>query len=92
MTWNPGPQLSLKPTTTYNLNVHSGPGGAHPKVGFIPGGSATRYDILGQDAATATWYQIRFSGSVTGWVSADYVQTHAATSPACPWPGSPARS
>ena len=55
-------------------------------------GSTVRYDILGKDAATATWYQIRFSGSVTGWVSADYVQTHAATSPACPWPGSPARS
>ncbi len=73
--WVSGPQLSLKSTTTYNLNVRSGPG-RHPVVGFIPGGSATRYDLLARNAATPTWYQIRFSDTVTGWVHGDYVQTH----------------
>ncbi len=76
VTWNPTPQLSLKATTTINLNVRSGPGTGHDKVGFIPGGSATRYNILGKNAATPTWYQIRFSNNITGWVSATYVQTH----------------
>ncbi len=76
VTWTPGPQLSLKATTTYNLNVRSGPGTAHGKVATIPGGSTTRYDILGKDAAIPTWYQIRFSSTVTGWVHGDYVQTH----------------
>ena len=76
VTWNPTPQLSLKATTTANLNVRSGPGTAHGKVGFITGGSTTRYNILGKDAATATWYQIQFSATVTGWVHGNYVQTH----------------
>lgn len=70
------PQLSLKVSTTLGLNVRSGPGTAHAKVGFIPGGSSTKYDILAKNVATATWYQIRFSASVTGWVHANYVQTH----------------
>ena len=74
--WVAGPQLSLKSTTTYNLNVRSGPGTSHAKVGFIPGGSAKRYDILARNATAPTWYQIRFSASVTGWVHANYVQTH----------------
>ena len=74
VTWTAPPQLSLKPTTTANLNVRSGPG-RHPVVGVIPGGSTTRYDILGRDAATATWWRIRF-GAATGWVSADFVRTH----------------
>ncbi len=75
VTWNP-PQLSLKATTTYNLNVRSGPGTSHGKVGFIPGGSTTRYDILGKDAATPVWWQIRFSNTVIGWVHGNYVRTH----------------
>ena len=75
MTWIP-PQLSLKATTTWNLNVRSGPGTSHSVVGSISGGSTTRYNILGKNAATPTWYQIRFSNNVTGWVSATYVQTH----------------
>ncbi len=74
VTWTAPPQLSLKPTTTANLNVRSGPG-RHPVVGFIPGGSTTRYDILGRDAATATWWRIRFGAGI-GWVSADFVRTH----------------
>ena len=76
VTWTAAPQLSLKSTTTYNLNVRSGPGTNHAKVGFIPGGSSTKYDILGKDAATATWYRIRFSSSVVGWVHGNYVRTH----------------
>ena len=75
VTWNP-PQLSLLATTTYNLNVRSGPGTSHGIVGAVPGGSTTRYDILGKNAATATWYQIRLSNTVTGWVHANYIQTH----------------
>ena len=75
VTWIP-PQLSLKATTTWNLNVRSGPGTSHSVVGSISGGSTTRYNILGKNAATPTWYQIRFSNNVTGWVSATYVQTH----------------
>ena len=80
VTWNPTPQLSLKATTTANLNVRSGPGTSHDVVGSITGGSTTRYDILGKDAATATWYQIRFSSTVTGWVHKDYIQTHGSLS------------
>ena len=76
VTWNPTPQLSLKATTTANLNVRSGPGTSHGIVGSITGGSTTRYNILGKDAAAATWYQIQFSSTVTGWVSASYIQTH----------------
>ena len=76
VTWNPTPQLSLKASTTLGLNVRSGPGTSHSRVGSIPGGSTTRYDILGKDAATVTWYQIQFSPAVTGWVHKDYVQTH----------------
>ena len=73
MTWNPGPQLSLKPTTTSNLNVRTGPGADHAWLGRIPGGSTVRYDILGKDAPTAAWYQIRFGAGVDGWVSAPWV-------------------
>ena len=76
VTWTPGPQLSLKATTTYGLNVRSGPGTSHAIVGSIAGGSTTRYDILGKDAATPVWWQIQFSATVTGWVHGDYVQTH----------------
>ena len=65
VTWTP-PQLSLLATTTQNLNVRSGPGTSHDIVGTITGGSTTRYDILGKNAATATWWQIRFSSTVTG--------------------------
>ena len=74
------PQLSLKATTTLGLNVRSGPDTSHGRVGSIPGGSATRYDILGKDAAAAAWWQIRFTPSLTGWVHGDYVQTHGSTS------------
>ena len=56
--------------------MRSGPGTTHSIVGSITGSSTTRYDILGKDAATATWYQIRFSSTVTGWVHANYVQIH----------------
>ena len=70
------PQLSLKATTTLGLNVRSGPGTTHSQVGSIAGGSTDRYDILGKDAATATWYQIRFSDTITGWVHSNYIQTH----------------
>jgi len=45
-------------------------------LGIIPAGSATRYDILGKNAATTTWYQIRLSSTVTGWVHSAFVQTH----------------
>ncbi len=76
VTWNPGPQLSLKPTTTSNLNVRTGPGADHAWLGRIPGGSTARYDILARSAAPPTWYQIRFSDTVTGWVHGDYVQIH----------------
>ena len=74
------PQLSLKATTTLGLNVRSGPDTSHSRVGSIPGGSATRYDILGKDAAAAAWWQIRFTPSLAGWVHGDYVQTHGSTS------------
>ena len=74
--WVGGPQLSLKGTTTYNLNARAKPDAASAKLGFIPGGSTTRYDLLAKNAATATWYRIRFSASVTGWVHANYVRTH----------------
>ena len=56
--------------------MRSGPGTSHSIVGTIAGGSTTRYDILGKDAATPTWYQIQFSSTLTGWVHANYVQTH----------------
>ena len=46
------------------------------KVGFIKGGSATRHDILGQDAAIAAWWQIRYSPTIVGWVSGSHVQTY----------------
>ena len=74
------PQLSLKATTTLGLNVRRGPGVAYPRVGAIAGGSPTRYDIVGKDAATAGWWQIRYRAAVTGWVHKDYAQTHGVVS------------
>ena len=74
------PQVSLKSTTALGLNVRSGPGTSHSRVGSIAGGSTTKYDVLGKDAATAGWWQIRFSATVTGWVHAAYVQTHGRVS------------
>ena len=76
MAWVPGPQLSLKPTTSSNLNVRAEPDATSAKVGFIPGGSTARYDILARNATSPTWYQIRFSDTVDGWVYGNYVQTH----------------
>ncbi len=75
-TWDPVPQLSLRPTTTLGLNVRAKPDAAADQVGFIRGGSADRYDILGKDADTATWWQIRYSPAVVGWVHGGYVRTH----------------
>ena len=75
MTWSP-PELSLLATTTAGLNVRSGPSTDHSIVGSITGGSTTRYEILGKNAASATWWQIRFSSTITGWVYANLVQTH----------------
>ena len=51
VTWVP--QLSVKSTNTIDLNVRSGPGKTHAKVGSIKVGSTDRYNILGKDAATA---------------------------------------
>ncbi len=80
VTWTAtGPQLSLKSTTVLGLNVRSGPGTSHGRVGSIAGGSTTRYAIVGKNAATATWWQIQYSAGVKGWVHADYVQTHGST-------------
>jgi len=56
--------------------VRAGSGTNHRRLGIIPAGSATRYDILGKNAATTTWYQIRLSSTVTGWVHSAFVQTH----------------
>ena len=74
------PPLSLKRTTTWGLNVRASAGTGHRIVGAIAGGSTARYDILGKNAATPIWWQIRFSATVTGWVHAAYVQTHGRTS------------
>ena len=80
VTWTAAtPQLSLKSTTVLGLNVRSGPGTSHGRVGSIAGGSTTRYAIVGKNAATATWWQIQYSAGVKGWVHADYVQTHGST-------------
>ncbi len=70
-----GPQLSLKATIATGLNVRSGPDTAHRLVGTIPRGATTRYDILGKNAAKPTWYQIRLSSTVAGWVYRAFVQT-----------------
>ena len=75
-TWDPTPQLSLRPTTTLGLNVRAKPDATADRVGFIMGGSTNRYDILGKDADTATWWQIRYSPAVVGWVHGGYVRTH----------------
>ena len=78
-----GPQLSLKATIATGLNVRSGPDTAHRLVGTIPRGSTTRYDILGKNAAKPTWYQIRLSSTVAGWVYRAFVQMPRRTFPGC---------
>ena len=70
-----GPQLNLKSSVTAGLNLRTGPGTTHRILLTLSAG-ATRYGILGKDADTAGWYEIRYGGTVTGWVSAPYVQTH----------------
>ena len=70
------PQASLKPTVTNGVKVRVGPGQEHAWIASIPGGSTVRYDILGQDAATPVWWQIRFSDTVVGWVHKDNMLTH----------------
>ncbi|MCY4523033.1 MAG: protein kinase [Caldilineaceae bacterium] len=85
------PQLSLKATTAIGLKVRSGPGAAHSIVGIVPRGSTTRYDILGKNAAKPTWYQIRLSSTVAGWVYRAFVQTRGDLSGlavTCPAPAS----
>ena len=65
-----------KAATTVGINVHSKPGSNHRTVVTLPSDSARTYDILGQDAVIADWYQIRVSAVLTGWVSREYVQPH----------------
>lgn len=68
-----GPDLTVK-----GLNVYAGPGNSYDRVKiggravFIEGGS---HAILGKDADTAIWYQIRINNT-TGWIRAAYVQTY----------------
>ena len=73
------PRVSPKASTTVGMvgiNVRFKPGSNHRTVVTLPIDSARTYDILGQDAATANWYQIRVSAVLTGWVPREYVQTH----------------
>lgn len=74
------PQASLKSTVTLGLNVRSGPGASHRRVGSIAGGSTTKYEIVGKDATVPTWWRIQFSDALAGWVSAAHVQTHGEVS------------
>ncbi len=60
--------LGVSDVTTY-LNVRKGAGTDHGLVGKMPGGSAC--EILEE---TNGWYKIK-SGSVTGYVSAEYILT-----------------
>ncbi len=63
------PQL----TTTANLNVRAGPGTNYPILGVLTLGQQA--EIIGRNE-DATWWQIRFPGSSSGfgWVSAEYAQ------------------
>ena len=73
VTWIP--QLSPRADATAGLNVHAGPGTHHRVLVTLPAGATRYYDILGKDAATAAWYQIRVSALLIGWVPREYVQT-----------------
>ena len=70
------PRVSPKASIKVGINVHPKPDSNHRTVVTLPSDSARTYDILGQDAATANWYQIRVSAVLTGWVPRKYVQTH----------------
>ncbi|MDE0671762.1 MAG: SH3 domain-containing protein, partial [Caldilineaceae bacterium] len=71
------PQLSLKADFEGNLNVRCSPGTdpEHTIIGAIVEGSDDLFDILGKNAAAATWYQIRYPDTTSGWVSQEFVQT-----------------
>ena len=61
------------------LNVRSGPGPNHRRVGSIAKDSTIRYDTLGKDTATPIRRRIGFTADdqrATGWVHGNYVQTH----------------
>ncbi len=56
------------------LNVRSGPGTSYSKIDELSTG--TTVTIIGEDHASdgALWYQIRYSGSQTGYVHSQYIK------------------
>lgn len=67
---------TLSTTTSARLHVRSGPTTCNDVVAAIAGNSPIRYTILGHDNASPTWYQIRYSNALTGWVHGAYIQTY----------------
>ena len=67
-------RLGLK-LTTAGLNVRAGPSASYDPVGFLAGETGGTYEIVGQDAALPTWWEIRYDATTTGWVHGAYVQT-----------------
>ena len=70
------PQLSLRPDATRDAVVRAGPGADQARLGTLAVGAAVPYEILGKDAATPGWWQLRYRAAVAGWVPADAVRTH----------------
>lgn len=71
------PTSTTGTVTASSLNVRSGPGTNYGRVGSLAKGVTVT--IL--DSSTAGWYQIT-SGSITGYVSADYIAVGATASKA----------
>jgi uncharacterized protein YraI len=65
-------------TLKARVNVRSGPGTGYDSLGLLDSGQTVQ--IFGQNTA-GTWYQIAFSSTGTGWISAQFVDTGGQTVP-----------
>jgi uncharacterized protein YgiM (DUF1202 family) len=76
----PAPGGQVIESNTYGLNVRSGPGTTHTRIGQIDPGAT--YAVLGESGG---WYQISFNGQ-PGWVAGWLVTIRSGAAPAASAP------
>jgi uncharacterized protein YraI len=62
----PTPQNPIASAVNVNVNIRSGPGTDYPPIGVLSMGQSC--PIIGRNGS-ATWWQIRCTNALTGWVS-----------------------
>ncbi|HLU11347.1 MAG TPA: PA14 domain-containing protein [Oceanobacillus sp.] len=64
----PGQTGILVTATPYTVNIRSGAGTQHSRIGRLPAGSTAQ--VIGRNSNN-TWWQINYNG-IVGWVAAEY--------------------